>query len=154
VELIEAADNHVGTGFLSTPYLLPVLADHGQIDLAYELLLQDTPPSWLYMIRKGATTIWEWWEGVDSNNWPHESLNHYSKGAVISFLHHYVAGLRPTAPGYRSFAVKPHVGGGLTSAYTWHESPWGRIDVSWQLHDGEVVIEVNAPEECTWEVVA
>lgn len=152
VELIGEADMHLGTGFLSTPYLLPVLAENGRADIAFELLLQDTPPSWLYMIKKGATTIWEWWEGVDANNWPHESLNHYSKGAVISFLHHYVAGLRPTSPGYKSFVVRPLAGGGVTSARTWHVSPFGRIDVSWELIDGQVQVDVQAPQECTWEV--
>ena len=154
VRLIRGAGTHLGTGFLSTPYLLPVLADNGELDLAYELLLQDTQPSWLAMIKAGATTIWELWEGVDSEGRPHESLNHYSKGAVVSFLHHYVAGLRPTSPGYRTFVVEPRVGGGLTSASTWHESPYGRIEVAWRIEDGELVVDVSAPDECTWEVVA
>ncbi len=154
VTLIREAGTHLGTGFLSTPYLLPVLADNGELDLAYELLLQDTQPSWLAMIRAGATTIWELWEGVDENGRPHDSLNHYSKGAVISFMHHHVAGLRPTSPGYRTFVVEPRPGGGLTSAATWHESPYGRIDVSWRMEGGEVVVDVEAPAECTWEVNA
>jgi len=152
VRLIRAAGTHLGTGFLSTPYLLPVLADNGELDVAYDLLLQDTPPSWLAMLRAGATTIWELWEGVDAQGRPHDSLNHYSKGAVISFLHHYVAGLRPTSPGYRTFEVRPRPGGGLTSASTWHQSPYGRIEVSWRLVDGEVLVDVSAPAECTWEV--
>ena len=92
VELIRDAGTHLGTGFLATPDLLPVLADHGHADVAYELLLQDTPPSWLAMIDRGATTVWERWEGIDDDGVPHESLNHYSKGAVISFLHRYTAG--------------------------------------------------------------
>ena len=152
VRLIRGAGTHLGTGFLSTPYLLPVLADNGEVDLAFELLLQDTPPSWLAMIDAGATTIWELWEGVDAQGRPHESLNHYSKGAVISFLHHYVAGLRPTSPGWSSFVVRPHVGGGITSASTWHISPHGRIAVSWELVDGTPRVEVIAPDACTWEV--
>ena len=77
------------------------------VDTAYALLLQDTEPSWLTMIDRGATTMWERWNGVDAEGVPHESLNHYSKGAVISFLHRYVAGLEPTSPGYRSFRVRP-----------------------------------------------
>ena len=93
VELIRAAGTHLGTGFLATPYLLPVLADTGHLDVAYELLLQDTEPSWLAMIDRGATTVWERWNGVDADGVPHESLNHYTKGAVVSFLHRYVAGI-------------------------------------------------------------
>ena len=80
--LVRAAGNHLGTGFLATPDLLPVLADHGHLDVAYDLLLQDTAPSWLVMIDRGATTVWERWEGIDDDGVPHESLNHYSKGAV------------------------------------------------------------------------
>lgn len=152
VRLIRAAGTHLGTGFLSTPYLLPVLADNGELGLAYELLLQDTQPSWLAMIDAGATTIWELWDGVDADGRPHASLNHYSKGAVISFLHHYVAGLRPTSPGYRTFVVEPRIGGGLTSARTWHLSPFGRIEVAWRLVDGSAVVDVTAPDACTWEV--
>ena len=96
VDLIRAADTHLRTGFLSTPYLLSVLADHGHADVAYELLLRDTPPSWLTMIDRGATTVWESWEGIDAHGRPYDSLNHYSKGAVIDFLHRYTAGIRLT----------------------------------------------------------
>ena len=101
------------TGFLATPDLLPVLADHGHLDLAYELLLQDTEPSWLAMIDRGATTVWERWDGIDADGVPHESLNHYSKGAVISFLHRYVAGLQRLEPTWRRFRVQPRPGGGI-----------------------------------------
>jgi len=133
-ELVRAAGTHLRTGFLSTPYLLPVLADHGHADLAYEPLLRDTPPSWLAMIDRGATTVWESWEGVDSAGQPHESLNHYSKGAVIDFLHRYTAGIRLAGePAYRSFVIEPVPGGGLTSASAAHRSPYGLIGSSWEL---------------------
>ena len=91
VELIRAAGTHVGTGLLATPFLLPVLAETGHLDVAYAILLQRTPPSWLAMIDRGATTVWESWEGVDADGGAHDSLNHYSKGAVISFLHQFAA---------------------------------------------------------------
>ncbi len=108
------AGTTVGTGFLSTGMLLPALAEHGHLDLAYELLLQPNEPGWMCMIDRGATTMWERWNGVDDDGVPHESLNHYSKGAVVSFLHRYTAGLAPTSPGYRTFAVRPRPGGGLS----------------------------------------
>ena len=69
-DLVREADTHLGTGFLATPDLLPVLADHGHLDLAYELLFQDTEPSWLAMIDRGATTVWERWEGIDADGVP------------------------------------------------------------------------------------
>ena len=121
VEVVRTAGTHLGTGFLATPYLLPVLADHGHLQVAYELLLQETPPSWLAMVDRGGTTVWEAWEGIDEDGRPHDSLNHYSKGAVISFLHNYVAGIqaarRPTPrlsplPGGASARRWFYLGGG------------------------------------------
>ena len=140
VELIRDADTHLGTGFLATPYLLPVLADTGHLDVAYELLLQDTEPSWLVMVDRGATTVWERWNGVSADGVPHESLNHYSKGAVISFLHRYIAGIEllDDGPAYRRFRIRPRPGGGLTSAEAAHESPYGRIESAWRL-DGDTL---------------
>ena len=148
VQLIRDAGTHLGTGFLSTPYLLPTLADHGYIDVAYELLFQDTQPSWMYMRAQGATTIWEDWNGIDQAGNAHASLNHYSKGAVITFLHHSIAGLRATSPGYATFQVRPTLGGGLRDASTWLESPHGRIEVAWQMLD-RFRLEVLVPEGCS-----
>lgn len=145
VALIRAAENHLATGFLATPFLLPVLADTGHLAVAYELLFQETAPSWLLMIARGATTVWEEWEGIDASGVARGSLNHYSKGAVISFLHRYIAGLQILEPGYRRFRVAPHPGGGLTRAATYHVSPHGRIDVSWEREGNEIEVCVTVP---------
>jgi alpha-L-rhamnosidase len=153
VELIRAAGTHLGTGFLATPYLLPVLADAGHLDVAYELLFQDTAPSWLAMVDRGATTVWETWEGPDSAR--PMSLNHYSKGAVISFLHRYVAGVQllDDHPAYRHFRVAPHPGGGITWAEAVHDSPYGRIESSWR-HDGDLFhLCVTVPPGTTAEIL-
>ena len=154
VQLIREDDTHLGTGFLATPYLLPVLADHGHLPVAYELLLQDTPPSWLAMVERGATTVWEAWEGIDEDGRPHESLNHYSKGAVISFLHNYVAGitLLDGHPAYRRFRVAPRPGGGLTWAEAVHDSPYGRIESAWHLDGSTLLVTVTAPPGTAAEV--
>ena len=83
---------------------------------------------------------------------PHASLNHYSKGAVASFLHRYVAGLRPAGPGYRIFEVRPRPGGGITSATTRHISPFGPIEVSWQLRGVSLELDVQVPPGSTASV--
>jgi alpha-L-rhamnosidase len=153
VELVGLAGGHLATGFLSTPYLLSVLADSGYLGTAYELLLQDTSPSWLTMIDRGATTMWEQWDGVDEHGVPHASLNHYSKGAVATFLHRYVAGLRPTKPGYRTFEVRPRPGGGITSAMTRHTGPFGPIEAAWCLADRSMELQVTVPAGTTATVV-
>ena len=153
VELIRKADTHLGTGFLATPYLLPVLADTGHLDVAYELLLQDSEPSWLVMVDRGATTVWERWNGVSAEGVPHESLNHYSKGAVISFLHRYTAGIELVEPAYRRFLVRPRPGGGLTHAEAAHESPYGRIESAWRIDGDRFELRVVVPAGTEAEVV-
>jgi alpha-L-rhamnosidase len=153
VELIGLAGGHLATGFLSTAQLLPVLADSGHLGPAYQLLLSGTSPSWLTMVDRGATTLWEEWDGVDADGVPHGSLNHYSKGAVASFLHRYVAGLRPTAPGYRTFEVRPRPGGGISFATARHISPFGPIEVSWRLDGGPAELELLVPPGTTASVV-
>lgn len=154
VAQVRAAGTHLNTGFLATPYLLPVLADSGHLDVAYELLFQDTPPSWLTMIDRGATTIWEHWEGIDDDGVAHASLNHYSKGAVVSFLHRYVAGIQHVddGPGYRRFRIAPRPGGGLTWAAAAHESPYGRIESSWSTDARGTTFDVVVPPNTEAEV--
>jgi alpha-L-rhamnosidase len=106
------------------------------------------------MIGKGATTVWERWLGIDDDGVPHESLNHYSKGAVVSFLHRYTAGIRiGDEPAYRTFRIQPVPGGRLTSAAAAHESPYGRIESSWTVDRGLLRLEVTVPPGTTAEVV-
>ncbi len=152
-QLVREAGNHLTTGFLATPFLLPVLAETGHLDVAYDLLFQDSEPSWLVMVDRGATTVWEEWGGVDADGVPHASLNHYSKGAVVSFLHQYVAGLQVLEPGYRRFRVAPRPGGGLTSAEAHHDSPYGRIEVRWRASGEGFGLDVRVPPGTAAEVV-
>ncbi|MGX1163043.1 alpha-L-rhamnosidase [Arthrobacter sp. SLBN-100] len=154
VSLVRAAGTHVGTGFLATPYLLPVLADNGELDLAYELLMQDSEPSWLVMVDRGATTMWELWNGIDADGAPQQSLNHYSKGAVVSFLHRYTAGLRQASgsAGYERVIIEPRPGAGLTSAATSHQGPQGLIEVEWMTDDGGMQLHATVPSGTTAEV--
>lgn len=153
VDLIRAAATHLTTGFLATPFLLPVLADTGHLDVAYDLLFQDTEPSWLVMVDRGATTVWEEWGGIDADGIPHASLNHYSKGAVITFLHQYVAGLQLVEPGFRRFRIAPRSGGGIDRAEATHDSPYGPIAVSWERHGAHLDLEVTVPPGTTADVV-
>jgi alpha-L-rhamnosidase len=150
VELIRANGNRLGTGFLATGMLLPVLAGHGHLDIAYELLLSTGTPSWLGMLDGGATTMWEWWDGVTEQG-ARGSLNHYSKGAVGSFLYTHVAGIRlPENPAqgetaYRHLTIAPQPGGGITSASAAVVSPLGRIGVAWALEHGQFTLELDVP---------
>jgi alpha-L-rhamnosidase len=155
VDLIRSAGTHLGTGFLSTGDLLPVLADTGHADVAYDLLAQRTAPSWMYMIDRGATTIWEDWEGIDEFGVAHESLNHYSKGAVIRFLHTHTLGLRqaPGSVAWESVVIEPVPGPALTWASGWHESPQGTIRVAWRVDGAELHISADLPAATTARII-
>jgi alpha-L-rhamnosidase len=145
VALIEEAGVHLGTGFLSTPFLLHVLSEGERLDLAYALLTQDTIPSWLYAVTKGATTIWESWEGIKENGSLFGSLNHYSYGAVGSWLYQVVAGFEIGAPGYKEIRIQPRPGGGLTYAQAAYDSVYGRISSAWEIDGGTMRISVTVP---------
>ncbi|WP_350346782.1 family 78 glycoside hydrolase catalytic domain [Agromyces sp. G08B096] len=147
VELIREAGTHVGTGFLATGDLLPVLADHGRADVAYELLQQRTAPSWRYMLDRGATTVWEDWEGIDEHGDAHESLNHYSKGAAMRFLHTHTLGLRQGADsiGWEQVVVQPVPGGGVRWARGSHDGPQGTIAVEWRIEGEQMQLTAEIP---------
>lgn len=103
---IERRGTRLSTGFLGTPYLLDALADSGHERLAVSLLLQTKYPSWGYMIEKGATTMWERWNG-DVGDVAMNSYNHYAFGAVVGFMYRRLAGIAEAAPGFRRIAVDP-----------------------------------------------
>ncbi len=151
-----ARKNHhcIATGFPGTPYILFALADNGQTEEAFNMLMNTRCPSWLYEVRVGATTIWERWDGLDeSGNCPIGddgtdkmiSYNHYASGAVGDFLYRRIAGIDPMEPGYRRFAVRPLVGGGLTSARGETETPYGQIVSDWKVENGTFSIQVKVP---------
>jgi alpha-L-rhamnosidase len=155
VQLIRAAGTHVGTGFLATGDLLPVLTEAGRADIAYELLAQRSAPSWLYMVDRGATTIWEDWEGIDEQGVAHESLNHYSKGAVIRFLHTHTLGLRqaPDSVAWQKVVIAPVPAPGMTWAQGSHDGPQGRIAVGWRVEHGRIRITADLPPGTAARVV-
>jgi alpha-L-rhamnosidase len=149
VRLIKENNDHLGTGFLSTPFLCHVLSEHGQVEVAYALLKQDTMPSWLYEVKKGATTIWEDWDGIGEDGTPKGSLNHYAKGSVGSWLYQVVAGIEPGTPGYKHIRFRPRPGGGLTAASAGYHSLYGEVASSWQMRDGTFTLTITVPANTT-----
>lgn len=147
--LVRKARCTIGTGFAGTPLILDALADAGEHELAYRMLLQTEAPSWLYAITMGGTTIWERWDSMlpDGTVNPGEmtSFNHYALGAVADFIHRTVAGLAPAEPGYRTILVRPIPGGGLTHAAAEHLTPYGRARVSWHRANGQLTVDVTVP---------
>nr|WP_238650286.1 glycoside hydrolase family 78 protein [Paenibacillus piscarius] len=159
IALLEASNYHLTTGFVGTPYLNLVLAEAGRYDAAYKLLLQTDYPSWLYPITRGATTIWEHWDGIkeDGSFWSASmnSFNHYAYGAIGDFLYRHVAGIEQTeeVPGYKQFVIQPHPGGGLTSAAAGLESMYGLIRSEWVLSSGRMELTAVIPPNTTATVL-
>jgi alpha-L-rhamnosidase len=145
---------HIASGFLGTPLVCDALTNAGELASAYELLLQEECPSWLYPVSMGATTIWERWDSMlpDGSINPGDmtSFNHYALGAVADWLHRTVAGLAPAAPGYRELLVAPRPGPGISSASAEHDTPYGRAAVSWTLTGGTAfALELTVPPSTT-----
>jgi alpha-L-rhamnosidase len=148
-ELVEANGDHLDTGFLSTAMLLPALSEGGRADLAVRLLLQTTNPSWLHQIERGATTVWETWEGFREDGRGKESHNHYAFGAVAGWLTEGLAGLSPAEPAYRRIRIAPVVADGIDHASTTVETPYGTACCGWR-RDGEgITLDVTVPPGTT-----
>ncbi len=152
--LVEKNDYCIGTGFPGTPYILFALADNGRADVAFKMLMNTKCPSWLYEVRVGATTIWERWDGLDENGVcpigddgtdMMISYNHYASGAVGDFLYRRVAGIEPLEAGYKRFAVKPLLGGGLSWAKSSVETPYGTVSSEWHLENGSFTLSIEVP---------
>ena len=146
---------HLSTGFVGVSYLLPTLAQAGNIDVAYKLLMQDSFPSWLFSVKHGATTIWERWDGWTPDKGFQDagmnSFNHYSLGSCGQWLYEGVAGFGAGSgrAGYARLAIRPLVGGGLTEARATFDSIRGRIASAWKIEGGRITLDVTVPPTVT-----
>jgi alpha-L-rhamnosidase len=160
VKEIQAHDWHLSTGFLGTPYILFVLTENGRADVAYRLLLNDTFPSWGYMLKKGATTWWERWNG-DIGDPAMNSYNHYAFGSVMAWVYRQVAGIDTTTegPGYKEIVIHPRVPvapavSRITHARGEFASVYGKVVSDWtQTPAGPFTLKVTIPPNTTARVV-
>lgn len=156
-ELVREARFRISTGFAGTPWVAHALSRTGRDDIAYRLLQQTEPPSFLYPVTMGATTIWERWDSVlpdgRLNSTGMTSLNHYALGAIGDWMHRRIGGLRPLEPGYRVIEVAPRPGGGLTWARTELDTVHGRVSCAWRDADGSRRVDVTVPDGTVARVV-
>jgi alpha-L-rhamnosidase len=149
VDDIKSRGNHLSTGFLGTPYLCHVLSENGRTDVAYDLLLQETFPSWLYPVKMGATTIWERWDGQKTDSTFQDvgmnSFNHYAYGAIGDWMYRVVAGMEIGKPGYKHILIQPQPDKRLTYAKASYESSYGTIASSWEMKDDKLILKIKIP---------
>jgi len=148
VNNIEHVTNgHVGTGLVGAQFLMRTLTDNGRSDLAYEIATQPTYPGWGYMVSKGATTVWELWNG-DTADPAMNSGNHVMQiGDLAVWMYEYLAGIRPDPanPGFRHILIHPYPAGDLTFVKASHQSLYGKIATSWKKDGGAFTLEVSIP---------
>lgn len=161
-ELVKENDYKIGTGFPGTPYVLFALYDNGHEEEAMKMLLNTKNPSWLHEVVQGGTTIWERFDAIDDNgklDVPEDgtggmiSFNHYASGAVGDFFYRRILGLEPLEPGYKTFQVKPILRKEIPSAKGYTDTPYGRIEIAYEMKDGRTRLEVLVPANTKAQIV-
>lgn len=154
---LKKSDNHLRTGFIGTPLLASVLQAAGRTDLVYELLFKESYPSWLYSINNGATTTWERWNSYTLkegfNDQGMNSLNHYAYGSIARWFYEGILGIQPQTAGFKSVKIAPQLGGQLSHAKGFYETPQGLIKVAWSISDGVFTLDVSVPNNTLAELI-
>ena len=152
-DIVTNRNLHLSTGFLGTPLLLRTLTEAGELDLAYDLLLQTTYPGWLYPVTQGATTMWERWTSWTEENGfgdpEMNSFNHYAYGAVGDWFFETICGIQPMEDGFKAFRLAPLPGKRLTHAEAVYHSAYGEIRSAWKNDDGTFTWDFTVPVNTT-----
>ena len=152
-QMIRSCGTKLQTGFVGTPYLLHALSAHGYTELAYDLLLRREYPSWLYPVTKGATTIWEHWDGQMENGdfWSSDmnSFNHYAYGAVADWVYTVAAGIQTVEekPGYAAVRIAPQPDKRLDWLEASVETRHGLVRSRWEKQRDMWRYEIETPVE-------
>ncbi|MCI6998255.1 MAG: family 78 glycoside hydrolase catalytic domain [Eubacterium sp.] len=149
--------NQIKCGFVGAPLLCTVLAEAGEFELAYDFLLKEGFPGWLYSVNLGATTVWERWNSVGEDGVISDtgmnSLNHYAYGSVMEFVYAYVAGIRPLEPGFKRAVIAPHPDVRLPQIECLFDSANGLYVINWEIkRDGTFAAHIEVPFGCEAEV--
>ncbi len=156
-KLVTDNKNRLSTGFLGTPYLCDALFENGYETKAFDLLLGEEYPSWLFSVSMGATTIWEHWDGIkpDGTVWDKSmnSYNHYAYGSIADFMYKKIGGISPLLPGYKKIQIKPAVDSRITFAKTSIDTMYGKVLSDWKTENGEFVLKIRIPENTTAEII-
>jgi len=155
VRLISENGSRLMCGVVGAPLILHALSDNGYTDRAYDMLLCDEVPSWMGMLRYGATTLWERLDTFDENGMKdirNASLNHYMFGAVLDWITGDAGGLKPLLPGYRKLGWKPLPEKRLGKMNLSLNTRCGEIKASWEIKGDEIRYELIIPEGTEAEV--
>ena len=149
ITALERYDWRLGTGFLSTPFILYVL-ENIDVEYAYRLLENEQMPGWLFMPKMNANTIWESWEGTEAQGGI-ASLDHYSKGAVLEWVFSEMCGIKVS--GENEFTIAPKAGGKFTFAKCEYQSVYGKVSCGWVRENGKTVYTISVPANTSARIV-
>ena len=145
-------DSHVSTGVVGIQFLMRTLTEYGRDDLALQIATNDTYPSWGYMVRNGATTIWELWNGNTADP-SMNSANHVMLlGDLIIWEYEYLGGIRALEPGYTKIQLKPYPIKGMDFVNCAYESVSGRIESNWKRNGKRFEWDITIPANTEAEV--
>ena len=153
--MIKENGNRLKTGFVGTPYLLHALSQNGYAEVAYDLLLQEQFPSWLYSVKQGATTIWEHWDGKNEKGefWSYRmnSFNHYAYGSVADWVYMEACGIHTVEakPGFEEVVISPIPTDKLDHLSARIETRHGTILSKWYHFEGKIRYEIVTPVPAT-----
>ena len=139
----EDYDYHIDTGIVGTRYIFEVLTKNGFPDAAYKMITQESFPSYGYMIKEGATTLWERWEKLEGGGM--NSHNHIMLGSVDTWFYKYLTGIRCETPGWQHIKIKPFIPNDMDYAHSSIKSYKGTISCSWEKLCDSLKISTNIP---------
>ncbi|MHA2184037.1 MAG: family 78 glycoside hydrolase catalytic domain [Promethearchaeota archaeon] len=143
-------DHHVDTGIVGTRYIFEVLTDNGYPEIAYRMIIQKSFPGFGYMIREGATTLWERWEKLESGGM--NSHNHIMLGSVDTWFYKTLAGIVALEPGWNYIRIKPYIPEDMTNAVGSLKTIRGFISSSWEKTKDILKMNLEIPVGCAAEV--
>ena len=143
---------HVSTGVIGIQQLMRCLTEYGRGDLALKIASNDTYPSWGYMVRNGATTIWELWNGNTADPAMNSGNHVMLLGDLILWEYEYLGGIRALEPGYSKIQLKPYPIEGLNFVNCSYNSVSGRIESSWKRDGKHFEWDFVIPANTTAEV--
>lgn len=142
------------TGFFATEHVFSLLAENGDVSLAYDLIFNEKCPGWIYQIKHGATTCWERWDAIMEDGNVNESkmsndnmvsFNHYSFGSVGRFYYEHILGITPTLPGFENVSVCPKPDKRIKWAKGSFKTKHGDIVSEWKYEGENIVFNIETP---------
>lgn len=140
LEQIAAKDYHVDFGVLGCKFVMHTLGKEGYGDIGTVMLEQKTFPGIAEWLSRGATTLWECWNGEGSHN-------HHMFSDLSSYMYKYIAGISPdeAEPGFKHVIFRPAIDSALTYAKAEHESMHGKVSCDWKKEEKQITVKIAIP---------